>query len=85
MVLSLLTQISPLESDVTMEFSEEHNLTTRQTKWTGEEEGKGVIVKSIRGCIQGKNIPVWGVDFIYKMRSRAWWVKAACCCCCYCC
>ena len=38
MVLSLLTQISPLESDVTMEFSEEHNLTTRQTKWTGEEE-----------------------------------------------
>lgn len=38
MVLSLLTQISPLESDVTMEFSEELNPTTRQTKWTGEEE-----------------------------------------------
>ena len=37
-MLSLLTQISHLESDVTMEFSEEHNPTTRQTKWTREEE-----------------------------------------------
>lgn len=42
MVLSLLTQISPLESDVTMEFSEELNPTTKQS---GPEKRKGVIVK----------------------------------------
>ena len=44
MVLSLLTQISPLESDVTMEFSEEHNLAIRQSGLE-KRKRKGVIVK----------------------------------------